>query len=43
MCHSCSEQQQKQIKDLGAEICLSKPLSVDQIKQAMGLINPDGC
>jgi CheY-like chemotaxis protein len=41
MCRNCSDQQQKQIKDLGAEVCLSNPLSVDQLKQAMGLIDPD--
>lgn len=41
MCRNCSKQQQKQILDLGAEVCLSKPLSDVQLKQAMGLVNPD--
>ncbi|WP_316368926.1 response regulator [Candidatus Thiodiazotropha sp. CDECU1] len=41
MCRNCSKQQQKQIMDLGAEVCLSKPLSNVQLKQAMGLVNPD--
>jgi CheY-like chemotaxis protein len=41
MCRNCSEQQQKQIMDLGAEVCLFKPFSIDLLKQAMGLIEPD--
>jgi CheY-like chemotaxis protein len=42
MCRDCSEQQQKQILDLGAEVCLSTPVSADLLKQVMGLIDPDG-
>jgi CheY-like chemotaxis protein len=41
MCRDCSEQQQKHILDLGAEVCLSTPVSVDLLKQVMGLIDPD--
>jgi CheY-like chemotaxis protein len=41
MCHDCSEQQQSQILDLGAEVCLSAPVSADLLKQVIGLINPD--
>jgi CheY-like chemotaxis protein len=41
MCRNCPEQQQKQIVNLGAEVCLSMPFSVDLLRQVMGLINPD--
>lgn len=42
MCRNCSRQQQKQIMGLGAEVCLTKPFSMDHLKRVMGVINLDG-
>jgi CheY-like chemotaxis protein len=42
MCQNCTQQQHNQILDLGAEVCLSKPVSKTQLKQAMGLVDLDG-
>ncbi|MEW8026440.1 MAG: response regulator [Candidatus Thiodiazotropha sp.] len=41
MCRNCSKQQKQQIVDLGAEVCLSKPFSVNLLKQVMGMAHPD--
>ncbi|MES9991007.1 MAG: response regulator [Candidatus Thiodiazotropha sp.] len=37
MCRNCSKQQQQNIIELGAEECLTKPFTTNQLKQAMGL------
>jgi len=41
MSRHCSKKQ-KRIIDLGAEVCISKPFSVDQLEQVMGLAGPAG-
>ncbi|MEW8505457.1 MAG: response regulator [Candidatus Thiodiazotropha sp.] len=41
MCRNCSKQQQQNIMELGAEECLSKPFTTNQLKQVMGLVNAD--
>jgi CheY-like chemotaxis protein len=40
MCRNCTQQQQRMIMDLGAEACLSKPFSIENLKQVIGLIDP---
>lgn len=40
MCRNCTEHQQQQIMEQGAEVCLSKSFSTDHLKQAIGLIDP---
>lgn len=41
MCRNCSKKLQKQIVNLGAEVCFSKPLPLNLLKQALGLENLD--
>ncbi|MES9989019.1 MAG: response regulator [Candidatus Thiodiazotropha endolucinida] len=41
MCRNCSKKLQKQIVNLGAEVCFSKPLSLNLLKQALGLEDLD--
>ncbi|MEW8659974.1 MAG: response regulator [Candidatus Thiodiazotropha endolucinida] len=41
MCRNCSKKLQKQIVNLGAEVCFSKPLPLNLLKQALGLEDLD--
>ncbi|MBT3011199.1 MAG: response regulator [Candidatus Thiodiazotropha sp. (ex Lucina aurantia)] len=41
MCRNCSKKLQKQIVNLGAEVCFLKPLPLNSLKQALGLEDLD--
>lgn len=43
MCRNCSKQQQEQIIDAGAEVCLTRPFPLNSLIRVIGLTDPGGC